>query len=282
MKFRKFDHISDFYHQVKDYLHSHEAENCLPLGIADTLLTNPQRYNCQPYLASVEVGGDIVAVAMQTPPYNLVLSKVKDIQAIKLIAENLYSSNQQLPGFCGLTRESLAFAQIWQSVTGKAYQVGTQMRIHQLQTVEPIPKSPGFLRNTTEADRKLLIQWYRDFEMEAIGGKEHDTERAIDSHLQRNTAYIWEDGVPVSMVFAAGSTSNSKRFGPVYTPPQYRKRGYATTCVAELSQKFLQQGCLFCCLFTNLANPTSNKIYRQIGYQPVADWNDYVLASSFS
>ncbi|MDJ0736686.1 MAG: GNAT family N-acetyltransferase [Nostocaceae cyanobacterium] len=282
MKLRHFDNTSQFYSQVKDYLHNDEAENCLPLGISESLINNPQRYNCQPYLASVEVGGDIVAVAIQTPPYNLVLSKVKDMKAIQLIAQNLSTRNQKLPGFCGLTAESLTFAQEWQTLTGEAYQMGMQLRIHQLQAVEPIPKSSGFLRTAREADRELLIQWYEDFEIEAMGGKKGDTQRAVDSHLRQNTAYIWEDELPVTIVFCAGSTSNSKRLGPVYTPPRYRKQGYATTCVAQLSQKLLDEGNQFCCLFTDLANPTSNKIYRKIGYQPIADWNDYILVQSHS
>ncbi|BAY85818.1 GCN5-related N-acetyltransferase [Calothrix parasitica NIES-267] len=61
----------------------------------------------------------------------------------------------------------------------------------------------------------------------------------------------------------------------VYTPPEYRKKGYASACVAGLSQTLLGEGYKFCFLFTDLSNPTSNKIYQKIGYQPVADWNNY-------
>ena len=31
----------------------------------------------------------------------------------------------------------------------------------------------------------------------------------------------------------------------------------------------------YCCLFTDLANPTSNSIYMKIGYQPIADYLVY-------
>ena len=31
----------------------------------------------------------------------------------------------------------------------------------------------------------------------------------------------------------------------------------------------------FCCLYTNLANPTSNRIYQAIGYEPIGDVVDY-------
>jgi predicted GNAT family acetyltransferase len=61
----------------------------------------------------------------------------------------------------------------------------------------------------------------------------------------------------------------------VYTPPEYRRRGYASASVAALSQSLLNQGHQFCFLFTDLANPTANHIYQDIGYQPVGDWHQY-------
>ena len=53
--------------------------------------------------------------------------------------------------------------------------------------------------------------------------------------------------------------------------PNLRNRGYATACVAELSQKILDQGNRYACLFTDLANPPSNHIYHEIGYKPIID-----------
>jgi predicted GNAT family acetyltransferase len=63
----------------------------------------------------------------------------------------------------------------------------------------------------------------------------------------------------------------------VYTPPHLRKQGYATSCVAALTQRMLDSGKRFCCLYTDLTNPTSNAIYQKIGYQPVCDSEDLVF-----
>jgi hypothetical protein len=63
----------------------------------------------------------------------------------------------------------------------------------------------------------------------------------------------------------------------VYTPPELRRRGYASHCVAELSRALLAEGYDFCALFTDLANPTSNHIYQEIGYRPVCDYDSYGL-----
>ena len=69
----------------------------------------------------------------------------------------------------------------------------------------------------------------------------------------------------------SGPTPTGIRIGPVYTPPEHRRHGYATTLVADLSAWLLEQGHRACFLYTDLANPTSNRIYVEIGYERVCD-----------
>ena len=57
----------------------------------------------------------------------------------------------------------------------------------------------------------------------------------------------------------------------VYTPPELRSRGYATSSVYQLTKKLLIGGYKFCSLFTDLANPASNHIYPKIGFVPLGD-----------
>jgi hypothetical protein len=64
---------------------------------------------------------------------------------------------------------------------------------------------------------------------------------------------------------------------PVFTPSHLRRRGYATSCVAAITQRMLDSGKKFCCLYTDLANPTSNSIYQMIGYQPTCDVQDWIF-----
>lgn len=275
MKLHRFEDASQFYEKVKDYLLNYEAHHCLLFGIIDTLIHYPQRYDKNPYLASVEDGGKVIAVAVKTAPYAAVLSKVEDFGAIEAIASNLQAQKEPLPGVNALTEEALAFAQTWQKLTGEPYEIKMQMRIRQLQTVESIAKSSGYLRLANESDRQLILEWYKAFELDALGENHEQSDRIVDYHLKQNHAYIWEDKIPVSMVFAGGSTPNGKRITAVYTPPEHRQKGYATSCVAALSQKLLDSGCKYCFLFTDLANPTSNHIYHKIGYRPVSNWSNY-------
>jgi predicted GNAT family acetyltransferase len=83
------------------------------------------------------------------------------------------------------------------------------------------------------------------------------------------------DGEIVSLSGHSGPTPNGIRIGPVYTPPDLRGNGYATTLVARQSQWLLDNGHRYCFLYTDLANPRSNSIYQRIGYRQIAESAQY-------
>jgi predicted GNAT family acetyltransferase len=60
------------------------------------------------------------------------------------------------------------------------------------------------------------------------------------------------------------------RIGPVYTPPAHRGHGYASAVTARAAFDILDSAAVPV-LYTDVSNPTSNKIYRAIGFRPVAD-----------
>lgn len=147
-------------------------------------------------------------------------------------------------------------------------------RIYRLTRVNPPLAISGGPRRAGMQDRSLLIEWVVDFHAEAVP-TEADRAREAIANWDPETGrqfWLWEiDGQPVSLVGAGNPTPRGMRIGPVYTPPALRGRGYATGLTAFVSQRQLDDGYRFCFLYTDLANPTSNHIYQQIGYEPVAD-----------
>jgi hypothetical protein len=276
VELKRFKHVPEFWENTQGYLLQNEAEHNLLLGIAHSLLSDPEFSPEPPYLAAVQTNDQILAVAICTAPYKLVLSKAHDRQALTLIAQDWHDNFDQLPGVSGLVPEVETFLQVWQTLTGQSSRQVMAMRIYQLTQVEPIATTKGYLRLALEKDYPLLLDWFTAFAQEVGEMITQNPEQAVKAGLKQQRIYLWEDSVPVS--WASGSqSSGTARIGPVYTPPAYRRCGYATGCVAALSQKFLNKGCHSCFLFTDLANLTSNHIYRQIGYRPVCDWHDYVF-----
>jgi uncharacterized protein len=279
MQLHRFDSIDKFWDATQDYLLEHEAENNVLLGVIQTMLCNPDRYPDPPYLAMVESNGEIVATAIRTPPHKLLLSKASYLEALILIAEGL--QRELLPGVMGLTPDVKTFLQAWQNLTGQSYQLSIVNKIHQLREVQTVSAIPGYLRLATECDRALLIEWIPAFIKEIGETMGQDLDRVVDHRLKTKSTYIWEDdNIPVSLAAGRQRSPSVGLIGSVYTPPAYRRKGYATACVAALSQKLLDEGCDSCFLLTDIANPTSNHIYQQIGYVPVCDWHEYSILSS--
>ena len=150
--------------------------------------------------------------------------------------------------------------------------------------IRPPAEVPGRPRAATRADRNLLVSWLRAFTAEALGDVEspaQDSERWVDDRLGgAGGVVLWEVDEPVSLAGWGGRTPNGIRIGPVYTPPEHRRRGFGSAVTAAVSAEQLAAGRRFCFLYTDLANPTSNRIYVDIGYEPVCDSADYAFVSS--
>lgn len=84
--------------------------------------------------------------------------------------------------------------------------------------------------------------------------------------------HVWDDdGRIVSLAAAVSPTPHGIRLNHVYTPPEFRGRGYAGSLVAAFTQSLLDGGRQFVFLHTDLSNPTSNALYIRLGYQQVSN-----------
>lgn len=274
----RFSTVEAFHRRVETFLLEHEACHHLILGLSADMLNSVRPPEPPPYLVAVQDFGAIVATALMTPPHNLVLSRTKVEQALERIAADVRTADPVPPGVLGPVPESQRFASVWQRLTSQPFRKGRAQRIYQLDRVRPPSGVPGTLRRATDADRPLLVMWLLAFAQEALG--EDDQTRVnqrVEGFLRGpgRGLYVWEHQEPVSMAGYAGPTPNGIRVTAVYTPPGRRRRGYGSACVAALSQMLLDGGRRFCFLFTDLANPTSNRIYQQIGYRAACDVDEF-------
>jgi predicted GNAT family acetyltransferase len=277
MQLCRFDNPIAFCDHAEPFLQQNEVAHNLLLRICQQMREENSRLKPS-YLATVDVGEQIVAVAIRTPPFPLVLSMVEEIGAIVLLAEDIKNADPEVSGVNAAQAEADLFAEVWHKLTGHSYHLHMALRVHQLTQVQAVSWANGALRLAEERDRQLLANWFIDFEQEALS-ETRTPENAWDwvgRQIGYRSIYLWENGDrPVSAACGYGASLNVGVVNFVYTPPEFRKHGYATACVAAVSQKLINAGYSYCALFTDLANPTSNKIYRAIGYQPVCDWHHY-------
>jgi predicted GNAT family acetyltransferase len=265
---------AEFLQRAESFLVAHEAENNLALGISNQLRLYPERVQLPPYLAVVEDGTGVQAAAVMTPPARLVLPLTDAPEAFRALAADVQTFYMPLLGVTGAEPVSRGFAEAWQQLTGETARQSMAERIYRLTQVVPPAGVPGAGRRAGGSDRDVLIEMFSAFELEAFGSLAGGIPERVDSFFEMSTrgVFLWEDaGRPVSMAGFGGLTPHGARVGPVYTPPALRGHGYASAMTAYLSQYLLDSGRQFCCLFTDLKNPTSNHIYQTIGYEPVCD-----------
>lgn len=268
------DDPKDFYRAAVPLLARAEACNNLPLGLLLRLQQRPELVERALMLTLSE--GDASLVGVQTRPGQLVLGETDWNPALlsELVTWMLLH-RPRLQGLVAPRPLAEAFAKAWREQGGSAPRVEMEQRIYSLDHVTPLPRPDGHYRLAGLGDLNLLQDWIEAFIAEALPHERPDREGIRSTALHQIEAHdigLWERGEhPVSMAARTRPTLSGTAVSLVYTPPDQRGKGYAGACVAELSQAQLNQGMAFCCLFTDLANPTSNQLYQRIGYEPVGD-----------
>jgi hypothetical protein len=271
----RLDDAGAFLDLAGSFARRDEGRNQLVLGIAAN--ARARRRGFVPFHAWVVLDPEPVASAVRTPPKNLVITDGLTDEAIAALVNALVADARNTPGVTGNVPAVDRFVDEWTSRTGECATITIAQGVWVLNAVEDVPRPPGHAEPATLDDADLVTSWFIDFEIEAMPHEtpqRDDVRAAIDERLSGDDAgaWVWRvDGEPVSLVGFAGPTGTGIRIGPVYTPPEQRRRGYATALVADLSAHLLATGYELCLLYTDLANPTAGRIYASIGYRQIAE-----------
>ncbi|MCS6847734.1 MAG: GNAT family N-acetyltransferase [Anaerolineae bacterium] len=271
----------EFLAHVQGALAAREVASNLMLGVALRLRAYPGVVEQRPYFAVVHDEGGLVAAALMTPPHSLIVHAERGDAQIGFtrIAHDLREHRCQMHGVIGPSDAADEFLSIWQKLTGATVKRTVRERVFQLERVIEPRWPPGEFRAAREDDVPLVAEWIAAFQCEALPDHHHpDPVEWAKRRIGEGDVFLWEDGgQPVSLAARSRETPNARAIGPVYTSPERRGRGYASAVTARLSQLILDSGKRYAMLFTDLSNPTSNSIYRKIGYKPVCDYNEYIF-----
>lgn len=233
--------------------------------------------------------GQVVGAGMRTAPfepYPPFLLPMPD-EAATAVARALQDRGEELLAVNGALPAVQLCAAEMTRLRGGRVTVGQHTRLHELGELVPPAPVPGGLQQATEHDVDLAMDWYGAFMGDADeqagrprGTSAHEVPEREEMLRKLASKRIWfwvdESGQPVHLTAANPPSFGVARVGPVYTPRQQRGRGRASNAVAEVSRRILAEGAR-ACLFTDQANPTSNKIYAALGYRPVVDMANLVI-----
>ncbi|TWD79693.1 putative GNAT family acetyltransferase [Kribbella amoyensis] len=225
------------------------------------------------FVAVVDGNDDVVGAAMRTPGQRVYLGGLAPEYASE-VATAFADHLTDLRGVAGRPAAAEAFAQTWAELRHTTATATRGTRLHKLIDLTPL-QANGVPRLAADADVDLAAEWVvHDF-----GDEIGDTLDWARGRIADKTLWFWDvDGTTVSMAGHHLPIFGVCRVGPVYTPTEYRRNGYAGALTTHVTATILAQGNQ-ACLYTDLANPTSNKIYHAIGYRPITDFVDLEFTS---
>jgi predicted GNAT family acetyltransferase len=278
---------ADFLRKAGGLFRSDETRYGLIYGIARLVDADPHRYGEEdPVFYVVNEGNGITAMAWRTPPYPVGLAwhAGDPEQAVSLLVEAIHHRWAEIPGVTGHREVTGPFADRWCRDFGTSIKSTMAQRVYRLDSVSDVPSVPGRGRLATPKDRDLISRWRHAFVSEALGPSARNIPETDDTpFIEKGAVYLWERlRKPVCLVIKGRPTDHGMCVTLVYTPPEFRRKGYATACVATVCRDILKSGYAFCTLYTDLSNPTSNSIYVKIGFKPVCDSVQYSFASPCS
>ncbi|WP_026677618.1 GNAT family N-acetyltransferase [Fictibacillus gelatini] len=271
LELKRYRNIPSFKKEVLSFLMRHEGENSLIIGVLNSLEEDSE----PAFMAAVKKDGDLGLVILQTHPCQIILSKPVTFtpDEISELATCLAREYPESPGFIGETRFTTELAKDFSRIVNKQTTVHMKQRIYVLHEVKKKASGKGKLEQAALEDWPLLKEWGYCFAQEVNEpSSKEEMEQKTKEFIEKGRLYVWKiDGRPVSMACSSRPTENNITVSYVYTPEAERKKGYASDCVSALTQLLLDRGYQTTSLYTDLSNPTSNKIYIEIGYEPVMD-----------
>jgi uncharacterized protein len=274
------DDAVDFIAAAAAFLRVAEVESSSIAALAMRMVSAPLEDDAGTYLATVSDGSCIVAAVFHGAAGAILLSSAPD-DAVTLIAEDLANRGRQPKGVVGPLDQCEAFARTWRRRTGQVHVLRFHLRHYEL-IASPAPlATAGRLRPPEAGEHALLVDWQLAFFEEArLPDDPWRVRRNALQRIERGQVRVWDDGGAAAFVGYADVAAATTRIAPVYTPPRFRGRGYASAMVGELSRELFAAGKRAILLSADVANPTSNSIYRRIGFRPVTDYFHFDLVEA--
>jgi GNAT superfamily N-acetyltransferase len=228
-------------------------------------------------MLTVHEGRATVGALLRTPGHAALVSALP-VRYAAAAVDALVRHDPEVDGAMAPAEEAEGFAAAWAARTGASVEIALRMRLFALEKLHAPSGVPGAARCVgvdDEAGIDLLARWRHAFDLELDGAWRHpETPRSAVAQALASGAgeLVWEvGGRPVAQATARAVTAGMSRIGPVYTPPEHRRHGYAAAATSAASRWALDQGARHVLLYTDLANPTTNRLYPRLGYRPRYD-----------
>ena len=241
-------------------------------SVATTVADGSLTYDAYLWWVLLDDKGQTIGAAMRTAPHGMILSPMP-MNTICELARAVSLQDDDLPSVSGPIAVVEKFVDEYRGTgspgSTRHAELSEQLLLYALDELT-VPSADGEMSVALSQDYELILEWYLEFGKDT-GVFMPNPQGSISAGLGRNSYRFWSvEGEKVCLAGHAPlvDTPDGRiaRIGPVYTPPERRRNGYAGALTAWLSQELVEQGAKVM-LYTDAANPTSNSVYQRIGYQ---------------
>jgi GNAT superfamily N-acetyltransferase len=224
------------------------------------LLSGPE-----PWLAWLADGGEVAGAALRPTTRGLVVPPLPAGAGTTLAAV-------APPGLPRLSAPREVAAELLAAYPHRTAEALRRHTLYRLGELVP-PDVAGALRPATDAE--VAADWYAAF-ADAVGETRAPDARAVTARIvaQRRMWFWTVDGEPVCLVGHSPTVAGVARIGPVWTPPEHRRHGYAAAATAAVAALLRPAEVV---LFAEDGNPTAVGVYTRLGFRPVGGWGEWRL-----
>jgi predicted GNAT family acetyltransferase len=275
LKIKQYHTINKYWADIGEFLLTNPVKHNIVIGQLDATLDRNKVLTNTQLFALFEYEQPILT-AFKNRPNIILYGENYTHQHLHYLSDYFKSNAIELKGCIGETKLIEEFSKIYTT----NYSIDKTLIGHKLERLETIKLSEGKIKKCNEFDLEFVTEWIEKFGIECNmphRPNRSDLQAMIQQRIHQGSMYKWVVyNRPVSICGEIISNEYLSKISLVYTPPAFRNNGYAISCVWALSKLILERGQKTVCLFTDKSNPTSNKIYSQIGYRPV--FEDYEIS----
>jgi GNAT superfamily N-acetyltransferase len=224
-------------------------------------------------MLTVHEDGAVVGALLRTAGRPALVSAVPP-RCSGAVVDALVALDPEPDGIQGPTEEAEAVAAAWSARTGDDAEVQFRMRLFALDELRAPAGIAGAARAVGPDDAAgldMLAAWRVAFghEIGRAGRRPHTERDDVEPAVVTGSGeLVWEvHGEPVAQASARSVVAGMSRIGPVYTLPEHRNHGYAAAVTAAAARWALDRGARHVLLYTDLANPTTNRLYPRLGFR---------------
>lgn len=267
---KRFTDIETFSHETDHFLFEKESENCLILGLTNVMrkkkIANEESLFFGIYESSL-LKGVAIRTAKSRP---LSLSHINEEQS-QCLCDEIIKMNLSLSGVVGESSAANNFSNAYTRAKKVESKLILHENLYELQNITVSNSSNKNLLLATSNETQIIVKFLKSFMIDCFNDDsidEDDLKHMANIYIGNKTLYLLQDQNEfVAMAAINSETDNTACLSLIFTPMEYRGKGFGSLVTALLSKKILDEGKKTCTLFTDVENMTSNSIYKKLGFR---------------